>query len=262
MNESGSVFDFQAAVGLTKHLGGNDATFELLELCRIDEGKVVLDVGCGAGATACLVAKTYGCQVVGVDLLPAMVERSHERAAKEGVEDRTEFRVADARDLPFEEDRFDIVMTESVTVFPPDKVAAVAEYARVTKPGGYIGLNETTWLKTPVPEAMVAYVAQDLAMNAQPLDGEGWADILARAGLQDIVTQTHTFDARGEVRGLFQRYGCRNILGVWGKMLVMYIRDPTYRAFLKETRKQETPALRDIYEYMGYGIYVGRKGAK
>jgi len=63
-----SVFDFQAEVGLTKHLGGVGATEELIELCHIGEGKHVLDVGCGVGVTPCFIAKRYGCRVVGVDI--------------------------------------------------------------------------------------------------------------------------------------------------------------------------------------------------
>jgi len=85
-------FDFAAEVGLTKHLGGVRATEELIELCNIGQGKYVLDVGCGAGVTPCFIAKKCGCRVVGVDILEGMVEKSRERAKKEGLSDRVEFR--------------------------------------------------------------------------------------------------------------------------------------------------------------------------
>lgn len=48
------------------------------------------------------------------------------------------------------------VVCESVTAFPEDKRKAVSEYVRITKPGGHIGLNETTWLKTPPAGARYA----------------------------------------------------------------------------------------------------------
>jgi len=137
MENEPHFFDFAAYVGLTKHLGGLRATEELIESCQIGEGKYVLDVGCGAGVTPCLIAKRYGCRVVGVDISEGMIERSKERAKREGVADRVDFRVADAQDLPFEDDLFDAVITESVTAFPEDKQRAVNEYVRVTKPGGY-----------------------------------------------------------------------------------------------------------------------------
>ena len=45
-------FEFQAEIGFTKHMGGLKATKELIELCHIDKGKYVLEVGCGVGKTS------------------------------------------------------------------------------------------------------------------------------------------------------------------------------------------------------------------
>ena len=72
-----SYFELQAYVGTTKHMGGFESTQELIEQCHLCKGTYVLDVGCGVGATACHLAKTYGCQVVGVDLRDSMVARSN-----------------------------------------------------------------------------------------------------------------------------------------------------------------------------------------
>lgn len=77
-----------------------------------------------------LPCERIACRVVGVDISPRMVERSWERAHRERVTDRVEFRVADAQDLPFEDNWFDAVITESVTAFPEDKQEAVNEYVR------------------------------------------------------------------------------------------------------------------------------------
>ena len=57
--------------------------------------------------------------------------------------------VADAQCLPFADRTFDAVICESVTAFVPGKLRAVAEYARVMRPGGYVGLAEGTWLTPP-----------------------------------------------------------------------------------------------------------------
>lgn len=131
MDQEEQFFDFAAQVGLTKHLGGVDGTEELVELCHIEEGDRVLDVGCGAGATPVCLAETHGCHVVGVDILPRMIERARELADRKGVAHLVEFRVADAQDLPFDDNQFDAVITESVTAFPEDKQRAVDEYKRV-----------------------------------------------------------------------------------------------------------------------------------
>jgi len=137
-----SYFELQAYVGTTKHMGGFETTKALIELCHINQDTYVLEVGCGVGATACYLAKKYGCRVVGVDLRESMIARSKERAEKEGVADRVEFRVADAQDLPFDDAHFDVVIGESVLTFIKDKQRVVSECVRVTRPGGYVGLNE------------------------------------------------------------------------------------------------------------------------
>ena len=84
----------QAYAGTTKHMGGFETTREMIRLCHIGADSVVLEVGCGVGATACYLARTFGCRVAGVDLRASMIARSRERARKEHVEDRVEFWVA------------------------------------------------------------------------------------------------------------------------------------------------------------------------
>ena len=185
-----NFFDFAAYVGLTKHLGGVKATEELARLCHISKGKYILDVGCGAGVTPIYLVNNYGCRVVGVDISEGMIERSNERAKREGVADKVEFRVAGAEDLPFEDDLFDAVITESVTAFPEDKQRAVKEYMRVTKPGGFVGLNESTWLKVPPPPELVEWASQDQGANVKPLTPDGWAGLLEGAGLREIIVRT------------------------------------------------------------------------
>ena len=251
-------FDFAAEVGLTKHMGGLEATEELIELCHIGEGSHVLDVGCGAGQTPCYIAKRYGCRVVGVDISERMIERSRERAKREGVADKVEFRVADAQDLPFEDDVFDAVITESVTAFTEDKQRAVKEYARVTKTGGYIGLNESTWLKVPPPPEMVAWASQDLGAHVKPLTSDDWAGLLEGAGLTIKTVNVREVRVREEARGLVRRYGYGGMFRSSYRGLVMYARNPAYRKFVKEVRKGGI-APDNLEEYFGYGLYVGKK---
>ena len=258
MDKQPGFFDFAAEVGLTKHIGGVEATEALVELCHIGQGSYVLDVGCGVGATPCFIAKRVGCRVVGVDISERMVESSRERVNREKVADRVEFKIADAQDLPFEDDLFDAVMTESVTAFPEDKQKAVNEYARVTKPGGYVGLNETAWLKVPPPPDVVAWAAQDVGASVQPLTPDAWAGLLEAAGLKEIVSETYAINTEDEAKGILRRYGFGGMLGVMGRMLWLYLRSAAYRRFVKEVR-QGGVIPKNLEQYFGYGLFVGRK---
>jgi arsenite methyltransferase len=252
-------FDFAAEAGLTKHFGGLEATDKLVELCKIGKGSYVLDVGCGVGHTPCYLAKRHGCRVVGVDINMRMIERSRETAEREGVSDMTEFRVADAQELPFEDETFDAVITESVTVFPEDKHRAVREYARVTKPGGYVGLNEATWLKTPPPPEIIAWASQDLGACVKPLTSDDWVGLMEDAGLTETVMHVREVEPRAEAKGLVRRYGYGGMLRSLYRALSLYLRNPSYRRFVKEVQKEGiTPD--NLEEYLGYGLFVGRKG--
>ena len=258
MEEKSAFFDFAAYVGLTKHLGGVAATDDLLELCHVGKDKYVLDVGCGVGVTPCYIANGHGCRVVGVDINGEMIERSRERASRENLTDLVTFRVADAQDLPFNDDLFDAVITESVTAFPEDKQKAVMEYTRVTKPGGYVGLNEGTWLKVPPPPEMVAWASQDLGANVKPLTSAEWVGLLQVAGLRDVVVNTYEIDTQEEAKGILGRYGWGGIIRVIRRMVALYARNPFYRSFVKEIREGGV-APENLDEYFGYGVYVGQK---
>ena len=248
-----SYFELQAYVGTTKHMGGLKATEELLALCPIDGDAYVLDVGCGADATACYLAKKYGCRVMGVDLLESMIARSSERARRESVADRAEFRVADAQDLPFEDALFDLVIGESVITFIEDKGKAVSECVRVTKPGGYVGLNEETWMKTPVPAELVEFVSRTWG-GAKPETPDGWAALLEGAGLRDVVVRTHRFSALREASQI-RRYSFGDLARMLYRTVSLYTGSPAFRRYMKGRRSLP----RNIWDYLGYGIYVGRK---
>lgn len=251
-----SYFELQAYMGTTKHMGGFDTTKELIELCHIGRATYVLDVGCGVGATACYLAKEYGCRVVGVDLRESMIARSNERAKREGVEDSVEFRVADAKALPFEDGLYDVVLCESVATFIEDKRRVIGECARVTKatPGGYVGLNEEIWLETPPPADLVVHVKHVWDIEHEIPTCDVWVRWMQDAGLRDIVAKTYRFDARRESTQI-KRYRFADLARMLYKTTSLYIRSPAFREYMHGRR--HTP--KELFQYLGYGVFVGKK---
>lgn len=247
-------FEFIASLGYTKHHGSMEATRELVELCRIGNGQYVLDVGCGVGATPSYLAKAVGCRVMGVDLVDKMVEQSRQRAKVEGVEDLVEFRVADARKLPFEDSLFDVVITESVNIFFHNKVQVMREYIRVAKRGGYVGMTEMTWLRLPSPKMEDAFKGM---ADARALDASGWKHVMEEAGLTDVVGSAHRIDIPLESKGRIERYGRWGIMKVLLKILALVLSDRRSRQIMKDG----VGALsKDLLDVVGYGVYAGRKG--
>jgi arsenite methyltransferase len=244
--------DMQAEVGVTKHIGGSAATDELLSLCHIEQAQEVLNVGCGIGAGSTYVAKKYGCHVVGVDISEKMVEWSRRRAREERVEDKVEFRTADVLDLPFETGRFDVVFVESVLVFVEDKARAIGECVRVTKPGGYVGLNEGLWTEEPPPELVA--LAEDAVGPCVPTI-DAWRALWEASGLLERVVRVHQVDASTEVKSRMAWIGWRWLVRAWGRALRLYVTNPGIRQSIK--KQFDVPA--EVFEYIGYGLFVGKK---
>jgi ubiquinone/menaquinone biosynthesis C-methylase UbiE len=109
----------------------------LCETADLQAGWRVLDVATGSG-NAALAAARRGCEVVGVDYVPALLERGRLRAAAEHLE--VEFLESDAEHLLFPDASFDAVLSIYGVMFAPDHHRAAAELARVCRPGGRIAL--------------------------------------------------------------------------------------------------------------------------
>jgi SAM-dependent methyltransferase len=104
-------------------------------------GSEVLDVATGTGNAAIPAAAT-GARVIGLDLVPDLLAVARRRAADAGV--AVEWLEGDAEDLPFEDGRFDVVLSTLGVQFAPDHGQTARELARVCRPGGRIGLCNWT----------------------------------------------------------------------------------------------------------------------
>jgi ubiquinone/menaquinone biosynthesis C-methylase UbiE len=258
MRSNYSYFGLQSSWGVTKHFGGLRATDELATLCHIRAGKSVLVIGCGIGLTPCHLAKHYGCRVMGVDLSEKMVEWSRKRVKRKGLESLVELRVADAQELPFEDGRFDAVIIESVNAFIPDLKRAFAEYARVLRPGGYVGMNEGTWVKAPPPAELLEFIRR--AMGAEFKTAEEWKALLAQAGLEVTAAKVYAINALrqrlDEVAGLDASDWMDRLRAIGG-FIRAYATDPNLRQYAREIVPSRA-VLREMFEYLGYGNFVGR----
>ena len=116
------------------------AAQDLLDGCAISAGQEVLDVGAGTGNLALLAAEE-GASVVASDLTPEMVEKGRARTDADDVD--VEWVVADAEDLPFEDERFDCAASVFGAIFAPQPEVMIRELFRVVRPGNTVGL--TAW---------------------------------------------------------------------------------------------------------------------
>jgi SAM-dependent methyltransferase len=118
-------YDDKRSVGYHKLI--DDQAAELVR--RVGEGKEVLEVGCGTGLVLER-AQSFAARAKGVDLSPGMLDKARSRGLD--VEE------ADATQLPFEDESFDVAYSFKVLAHVPDFRAALNEMARVVRPGGHL----------------------------------------------------------------------------------------------------------------------------
>jgi SAM-dependent methyltransferase len=111
------------------------------QLCeRLDllPGERVLDVAAGSGNTSLAAARRF-CEVTATDFVPELLELAEQRAALERLP--LTVRVADAQDLPFPDESFDVVISTFGAMFAPDQDRTARELLRVCRTAGRIGMN-------------------------------------------------------------------------------------------------------------------------
>jgi SAM-dependent methyltransferase len=113
----------------------------LVAACGIGPGQHVLDVAAGSGNVA-IPAAAAGAHVIATDLTPELLDQG--AADADGLGVSLAWEVADAEDLPFDDDMFDVVTSCVGVMFAPHHQEAADELIRVTRPGGRIGLISWT----------------------------------------------------------------------------------------------------------------------
>ena len=131
----------------------------LVEACGIGPGMTVLDVAAGTG-NAAIPAAERGAEVTASDLTPELFEAGRARAEAQGV--TLDWVEADAENLPFGDDSFDVVMSAIGVMFAPHHQEAADELVRVCRPGGKIGLLSWT------PDGMIGALFRTMGPFAPP----------------------------------------------------------------------------------------------
>jgi SAM-dependent methyltransferase len=134
----------------------------LIESLDLRSTERVLDVATGSG-NAALAAARRGAEVTGVDYVPDLLDRARRRADAEALE--VTFADGDAEALPFEDGAFDVTSSVFGAMFAPDQERTAAELARVTRPGGRIGLVAHT------PEGFIGHLFRTVARHVPPPAG-------------------------------------------------------------------------------------------
>ena len=265
-----NYYDFKAYLGVPLfQFSGLKVAEDLIRRCGINENSHVLEVGCGTGFMACRISEEKNCRIVGIDISKRMIEMARERAKKLRLEDKATFRVADACKLPFEDNSFDVVFAQFVTVLL-DKKKALAEFMRILKPGGYLGVIEI------FKDTLIPYEASRDIQEAERILSEAieldlhlstptqWKSWFTEAGVQKIQTAEHMRVAVRETLKFLKIVGILPTFKIIFRYLYhLFFNVGVRRRFFPTKRaKKNLFRRKTTSKYIGMMICVGIKPAK
>ena len=149
---------------------------------------LVLDIGCGTGGPAIVLARDLGARVICIDVEPQLLERARKLADEAGVAEQIEYRLVTPGPLPFEDDIFDVVFSKDALIHIPDKQALYQQIMRVLKPGGAFAASD--WLSgenTPNDKAFQQYICLT-QLDFTMATAEHTANVMREAGFENVET--------------------------------------------------------------------------
>lgn len=167
-------------------------------LPHLEAGHRLLDIGSGPGTITCDLAGRVG-EVVALEIDEQALALTLDEAGRRGVTNLTG-RVGDVHRLPFPDASFDVVHAHMVLQHVGDPVAALAEMARVTRPGGLVAARDSdygmfTWAPASagLEEWLELYHRLAVASGGEPDAGRYYPEWAARAGLHDVSFSASTW---------------------------------------------------------------------
>jgi len=141
------TFDARDAARLTKTYAAPEIVEQRAKTRAARRGERGLEIGCGPGFLACELARDVGPtgRIVTIDASADMLAAARERAERERLDDRIELALGNAVKLEFPSESFDFVVGVQVYLYVREIDQALAEAARVLRPGGRCVIVDTDW---------------------------------------------------------------------------------------------------------------------
>lgn len=247
------IFDFMANhLGLTViHPGGLNATQKLENTLQIDNETKILDIACGKGSTAFYLAEKYGCSVVGIDISEELIQEAKVTCRKKKLDEQVKFLVGNAMDLPFDDNEFDMAVSQGILVFVEDKTKTINEASRVIKNGGKAGWIELSWKKEPEKEFLVKVfniLHAHCLKNARTY--EGWTKDFKKANIQDL-TVIKGDKITADFFDTLKEEGIVNTIKIMFKSIL--------NGEIRNRMEKMGKFVEENQNYFGYGVYVIEK---
>ena len=175
-------------LGQSFHPGGTKLTRELASATLVSPTSMVLDVACGNGFSARVIAADFGATVTGCDYSAANIKRAAAASRTARLDRKTHFVRGSAEQLPFAPESFDVTLCECSLCLFENMDNTLQQINCVLKPGGRIGISDF-FLNAPVPGCLDGLLGRVLCVAGAP-SANGYRQALARTGFEYIRIRT------------------------------------------------------------------------
>lgn len=124
------------ALSQSLHPRPSTMLYDLAGTLGVTASSLVLDAGCGQRQHSCALARQFGCQVIGLDMVESNLAQARANAKREGLSEQVSFLQGDIHKLPWDSEHFDLIWCRDMLAHVPQVETALAELARVLKPQG------------------------------------------------------------------------------------------------------------------------------
>lgn len=201
----------------------------LVRFAKVKQNQRVLDVACGTGVVA-LAAAQRGAEVFGCDLTPNLIARAKENASIAQLD--VKFMEGDVENLPYENDSFDVVLSQYGHIFAPRSAVALSEMLRVLEPGGTIAFS--AWPSEHLSGRMFNLMAEYSPLHEGASSPMIWGDVAWVSKTMNRVVNYLTFD--------------RGTLEVAALSIPHYVAllEQTIASFVKLVQSGDTPTIMHV----------------
>ena len=246
--------NYNELIGITGEInktpGGINTIRRVAALAMLESNAKILDIGTSTGHTSVELARLLKCEITGIDINEVSLGIASNWAKQLDLKN-VNFIHADATELPFTENSFDMVFCGNVTSLIDESRKALSEYWRVTLPLGYIAAVPMYYVKQP-PAKLVSEVCEAIKTNISVQSKKDWVDFFTNDDVEIFAQEDYYFDNLDEQK-------VRDYCSFMMEREQIKRMDPELRDVLLERYRNYMLIFRENLSYMGYSILLLRR---
>jgi len=244
-----SYVDLMAFLGeVNRPPCGKNSIRLVVQNCFITKDSKVLDIGCNTGYVSFEIAHLTKCTVIGIDINKNMIKVAEKIRKKDPFGHLIKFKVADAENLPFRDETFDVVISGGSTAFINDKVKVINEYKRVLKQWGFIA-DINFFYRIKPPASLLRRLISILEIEIQPWNMNYWLNLYEQCDLEKyFIHMDHIKPvSRAEIENYCSVMASEKNLS----------KDAEFE--LRKKLVKIMDVFNENHKYLDYGIFILRK---